>query len=143
MSERERKKIGEKIAKLRNEVGISQRILADSAGINQPHLARIELGRYNVGIDTISRIASILDVDIDFIDTKSCLKRFVVMNKDRNDPVGDLCTDLLRDPEFLVLRQENEQRERIILAGRLRLHLRMAIKELFEEYSGEEICFED
>lgn len=66
MNERER--IGKRIAELRKRRGLSQAKLAELAGIDPGHIARIELGRYSTGIDILAKIGYALDCRIDFID---------------------------------------------------------------------------
>jgi transcriptional regulator with XRE-family HTH domain len=51
MNERER--IGKRIAELRKRRGLSQAKLAELAGVDPGHIARIELGRYSTGIDIL------------------------------------------------------------------------------------------
>ena len=63
MNERER--IGKRIADIRKETGISQAKLAEMSGLDQGHIARIELGKYNVGIDTLSKIAEVFHKKVD------------------------------------------------------------------------------
>lgn len=65
MNERER--IGQRIAELRKEQGISQAKLSELTGIGSGHIARIELGKYSIGIDTLAKIAEILEYKIDFV----------------------------------------------------------------------------
>jgi transcriptional regulator with XRE-family HTH domain len=65
MNERER--IGQRIAELRKEKGISQAKLSELTGIGSGHIARIELGKYSTGIDTLAKIAEILEYKIDFV----------------------------------------------------------------------------
>lgn len=65
MNERER--IGKRIADIRKETGISQAKLAEMSGLDQGHIARIELGKYNVGIDTLSKIAEVFNKKIEII----------------------------------------------------------------------------
>ena len=65
MNDRER--IGKRIAGLRKEKGISQAKLSELTGIGSGHIARIELGRYSVGIDTLAKIAEALGYKIDFV----------------------------------------------------------------------------
>lgn len=65
--ENERERIGKRIAELRKEKGISQSKLSELTGINSGHVARIELGKYSTGIDTLAKIAEVLDYKIDFI----------------------------------------------------------------------------
>ena len=62
-----RGRIGKRIAEIRNENGLSQARLAELAGLDQAHIARIEAGRYSVGIDTLAKIADALDMKIDFV----------------------------------------------------------------------------
>ena len=68
MTERER--IGRRIAELRHAAGISQEKLAELSGVGSSHIARIEMGRYSVGIDTLAKIAQVFKLQIDFIDLK-------------------------------------------------------------------------
>ena len=49
--ERERSRIGQRIAQLRKEQGMTQVKLAEAADILQPNLARIENGRYGMTVD--------------------------------------------------------------------------------------------
>lgn len=68
MTERER--IGRRIAELRHAAGISQEKLAELSGVGYSHIARIEMGRYSVGIDTLAKIAQVFKMQLDFIDVK-------------------------------------------------------------------------
>lgn len=68
MNERER--IGKRIAELRHDAGISQEKLAELSGVGSSHIARIEMGRYSVGIDTLAKIAQVFKMQLDFIDVK-------------------------------------------------------------------------
>jgi transcriptional regulator with XRE-family HTH domain len=63
-----REYIGKRIAELRKERELSQVDLALKAGLDKGHIARIELGRYSVGLDTLQKIADALDVKIDLIE---------------------------------------------------------------------------
>ena len=65
--ESEREGIGNRIAELRKEKGISQAKLSELTGIGSGHIARIELGKYSTGIDTLAKIAEVLEYKIDFI----------------------------------------------------------------------------
>lgn len=64
MTERER--IGCRLAELRNQKGLSQIALAELSGVGHSHIARIEMGRYSVGIDTLAKLADALDMQLDF-----------------------------------------------------------------------------
>lgn len=63
----ERERIGKRIAELRAEKGISQAKLAEMSGVGYGHIARIELGRYSVGVDTLAKLADALDVSIELV----------------------------------------------------------------------------
>lgn len=71
------------------------------------------------------------------------LGAFIIDNKDRDDIVGDLCNDLMRDKAFADFTKENEQKEYIIMVGHSHTHIQDSIVQLFKEYSGEEITFEE
>jgi len=64
----ERKRIGHRIAELRKEQNMTQAQLAERCGIAQAHIARIETGRYSVGLDTLAQIATALGRSIDFVE---------------------------------------------------------------------------
>lgn len=64
MNDRER--IGKRIAEIRKAKGLSQVKLAEAAGIDPGHIARIELGKYSTGIDVLSKIAEALGMVLDF-----------------------------------------------------------------------------
>lgn len=59
-----RKRLGLLLKEAREEKGISIRSLADSCGINKSQVCRVEAGRLNVGIDTLSAMADALGLDI-------------------------------------------------------------------------------
>ena len=63
----ERLRIGQRIAELRKGQGITQTQLAERCGLQQAHIARIEAGRYSVGLDTLAQIADAMGMKIDFI----------------------------------------------------------------------------
>ena len=62
-----RKRIGRRIADLRQEQNLTQAQLADRCGLQQAHIARVELGKYSVGLDTLAQIAKALGMTIDFV----------------------------------------------------------------------------
>lgn len=62
-----RRRMGERIRQLRTERGISQVELAEMAGLIQPHIVRIEQGRYSVGLDTLQAIAKALGCTVDIV----------------------------------------------------------------------------
>lgn len=63
----ERLRIGQRIAELRKEQGMTQTQLAERCGLQQAHIARIETGRYSVGLDTLTQIATALGRTVDFV----------------------------------------------------------------------------
>ena len=63
-----RQRLGKRIAQLRNEAGMSQARLAELTGMEQPHIARIEAGRYSVGVDILGKIATALGKRVDIVD---------------------------------------------------------------------------
>lgn len=64
---KERKRIGRRIAEIRKEQNMTQAQLAERCGIAQAHIARIETGRYSVGLDTLAQIAAAMGMSVDFI----------------------------------------------------------------------------
>lgn len=60
-----RERIGQRIAKLRKEQGMTQAELAERTGIQRAHITRIEAGRYSVGIDLLQKIAEALGKNVD------------------------------------------------------------------------------
>lgn len=60
-------RIGQRIAELRKEAGMSQAQLAERAGIQRTHLTRIEQGQYEVTGWVLQTIAEALGLTIDII----------------------------------------------------------------------------
>ena len=67
--EEQRQRIGQRIADLRKQRGITQQTLADLTGNQRNHISRIESGKYSVGFDTLQTIAEALGGTIDIITT--------------------------------------------------------------------------
>ncbi len=65
--EQERERIGQRIADIRKEKGMTQQGLADIVGMQRNHISRIEAGKYSVGFDTLQAIAEALGGTIDII----------------------------------------------------------------------------
>lgn len=65
MNERER--IGLRIAEIRKEAGLSQCELAERLGMKQNAISRIEKGKFNIGFDTLQKIAEAFGKKVDFI----------------------------------------------------------------------------
>lgn len=66
-NEEERKRIGRRIAAIRQETGMTQEELAERAGLQPSNIARIERGLYGVSIDVLGNIAGVLGCKVDFI----------------------------------------------------------------------------
>ena len=59
-----RREVGRQVREAREAAGLSLRALAEKAAISWNHISRIEQGRDNVTIDTLSIIAKALDTTI-------------------------------------------------------------------------------
>ena len=66
-NEQERQRIGQHIAQLRKEQGMTQKDLADRVEMQRAHIARIEAGRYSVGLDTLTAIGQALGKRLAFV----------------------------------------------------------------------------
>lgn len=54
--------IGKRLRKLRDETGLSQKVLAERAGISENTLARLERGEHLIAQETTEKLAKALDV---------------------------------------------------------------------------------
>ena len=68
--EEERLRIGQRIAQVRNEHGMTQQQLADAVGVSREHIGRIEAGKYSVGLDILVKVAKALDMKLEFVNKK-------------------------------------------------------------------------
>lgn len=59
-----RGKIGQRIAAIRKEKGLSVRELAELSGVTYQNINKIELGRYSVGIDVLTKITDALNCEV-------------------------------------------------------------------------------
>lgn len=66
-NEKERQRIGQRIAELRKQKGLTQQDIAERTGIQRNHISRIEAGKYSVGFDTLQSIAEAIGGRIDII----------------------------------------------------------------------------
>ena len=64
----DRIRIGTRIKEIRKKKGVSQENLAGLTGLKQANISRIESGRYNTGIDALSKIGSVIGATLDFIE---------------------------------------------------------------------------
>ena len=63
----ERQRIGQRIADLRKQHGLTQQDLANLTGMQRNHISRIESGKYSVGFDTLQLIAEQFDMKVDIV----------------------------------------------------------------------------
>jgi transcriptional regulator with XRE-family HTH domain len=61
--------VGERIKKRRNELGWTQDVLGQKAGISKSFLSDLENGKRNVGADTLYDIARVLSLSLDYLMT--------------------------------------------------------------------------
>lgn len=61
-----RERFGETVKALRKERGWTLRDMEEKSGIGYAHLARIEIGKYNVRLDTIEKIEEAFDMKLKF-----------------------------------------------------------------------------
>ena len=81
--DKERARIGSRIVELRKERKMDAKELAQKVGIDPGNLSRIEKGHFSVGIDTLNKIASVLNMKLDFVPVEKQL--IVEDNKIRYD----------------------------------------------------------
>ena len=67
----ERVRIGKRIAELRKAKGVTQAKLAEKTGFSQSNIGRIETGRYSLGLDVLSKIASALGASVELVKNES------------------------------------------------------------------------
>lgn len=63
----DRERIGHRIKTLREEMQMDAKTLAQKAGITPANMSRIEQGKYSPGLDILCRIASAMDMRLDFV----------------------------------------------------------------------------
>ena len=57
-------KIGDRIRKLRNQMGLSQEKFAQKIGMDRTYFASVELGKRNISIVKIEKIANGLEISL-------------------------------------------------------------------------------
>jgi transcriptional regulator with XRE-family HTH domain len=67
--------IGKEIKRIRMDSGLSQKEVAEKAGMKQQNLAAIEAGQRNASYLTLQKIASALDCEIEVILTPKTIKQ--------------------------------------------------------------------
>ena len=63
-------RIGQRVAQLRKQKGMTQEELSLKAGLQRSHIAKVERGVYDVTCFTVELIAEALDMTVDIIDPK-------------------------------------------------------------------------
>ena len=59
-----KKLLGERIKALRRQAGLTQEELAEQVGLDARHLSRLEVGRNFPSLDSLERIATVLNVPL-------------------------------------------------------------------------------
>ena len=62
----ERTKIGNAVRELREKKGYSLRKLSELSGVSYQNITKIEHGRYNVSVDILGKLVTVLDASIKF-----------------------------------------------------------------------------
>ena len=62
-----REEIGSRLRALREAKGLTTRELAELAGLDHSHIAKIERGAYNLRVDTLHKVATALGATINII----------------------------------------------------------------------------
>lgn len=62
-----RLRIGQKIAELRQEKGLTVRQLGEMSGVSYQNITKIEHGKYNVSIDLLTKVLNVLDSQLEII----------------------------------------------------------------------------
>ncbi len=97
-------KIGELIARVRNQRGLTQKELADKLGTSQSAINRIEAGKQNVTLEMLTRISDVLNKELISLGTNSTnlkirgghkLHGAIDVKVSKNATVGLLCAALL------------------------------------------------
>lgn len=76
--------IGQKIKELRLQRGWSQEKLAEKIGIGQQYISKYESGKLSPSFKTLSKIADVLGVSVDFLRTKEKVDLSNVNVQDKN-----------------------------------------------------------
>jgi len=105
MTEDYREKIGQVVAELRTNHGLTQRELADKLGTSQSAVNRIEKGAQNISLEIIARISDVLNSEILSVNDEGKLnlrihggrklRGSITVKTSKNAAVGLLCASLL------------------------------------------------
>ena len=66
--EKERSRIGSRLKEIREKKGMEAKSIARLAGIDPSNLCKIESGKYSVGLDILSKIASTIGASVDIVE---------------------------------------------------------------------------
>ena len=66
--EKERTRIGMRLKEIREKKGMEAKSIARLAGIDPSNLSKIESGRYSVGLDILSKIASTIGASVNIVE---------------------------------------------------------------------------
>jgi len=67
MSAEQKARIGEIISQHRSEKGLTQLQLADKSALSRSYISDIEAGRYAPSVKSLVSIATILNIDLNFL----------------------------------------------------------------------------
>ncbi len=62
-----RKRIGAEVAKKRIELGIKQGVVAKQVELSRSYLSDLESGRYAPSVETLAKLAKVLEIDFNFL----------------------------------------------------------------------------
>lgn len=90
-----RRLLGKQITYYRNLRGLTLRQLADMAGVNYANICKIENGKYNVSVDIIDRICSVLGVTLklETVNTLEEFRDYINSNDDWNSSMDRIIED--------------------------------------------------
>lgn len=100
--EEQRQRIGQRIADLRKQRGITQQTLADLTGMQRNHVSRIESGKYSVGFDTLQAIAEALGGTIDIVVSLAFMLLLVACGHSGFGKGGSNAEQFVREKTVLV-----------------------------------------
>ena len=66
--EKERSRIGSRLKQIREKKGMEAKSIARLSGIDPSNLSKIESGKYSVGLDILSKIASTIGASVDIVE---------------------------------------------------------------------------
>jgi transcriptional regulator with XRE-family HTH domain len=109
--------IGQRIAKLRKERGITQVQFAEIMNISVKHCSAVERGASCYSFDKLIEVASYFDCSVDYL----------LRGIDENDVVSQL------PPTILEIMKSDDEREKALLQNYLRLYTKLRKPDTPEE----------